>query len=295
MDIEDDFYRFVRESCGAPDGGTAGSYRTAINKLCCVLSEQKPSWVISPDIWAVTDPDVIIALSDQIVGEQKKFKKSGTGLFASYQGRGDSYFRKYWCVSALRYFAKYLHARKIEAGYEELLSAAMDSSTDCKKAAKTASTVKLTNQKVFVPEGVNPQSKQGKEIIRSVRVRCNQRVFRSAILNNYQHKCCISGIEIDDVLDAAHICEWSYDLGNALDASNGLCLSATYHRAFDAHLIEFGDNYELLLSKALKDVCTTEVHRRYFEAFEGKKIIMPVAHAPNIKYLAQHRNHFVQG
>ena len=289
MDDRECFFKFVRENCGAPDSGTASSYKTAIEKLCVVFAVDKPAWAPTSNVWEMRSPYEILQLRNNVKKEQAKFKKSREGIFAPYKGEGDSYFRKYWCVSALAFLAKFREAQNIETAYElQLESAIADTSQSGTEAAKKAARIKIPKQKLFLPEGLNPNSKAGKEIMRQVRVRCNQRVFRKAILNNYQHKCCVCGLAEDEVLDAAHINEWASDLSNALDATNGLCLSATYHRAFDAHLIGFDEKYRLRLSKALKSKCTRAVYHDYFTAFERKRISLPVNYKPDISALVNH-------
>lgn len=289
MNEKDLFFRFVKENCGAPDSGTAESYRTAIEKLCMVFASKNPAWVATPDVWKMTDPKEIQLLRENVKKEQVKFKKSSSGIFSPYKGKGDSYFRKYWCVSALSFFAKFREAQRAESEYEAQLESAISDTTQTgMAAAQKAAGIKIQKQKLFLPEGLNPRSKLGKEIIRTVRVRCNQRVFRTAILNNYQHKCCVCGLAEDEVLDAAHIKEWAADLSNALDATNGLCLSATYHRAFDAYLIGFDEKYRLRLSKELKKKCTRQVYHDYFEAFENKCISLPINYNPDTAALVNH-------
>ncbi len=289
MGDKENFFRFVKENCGAPDSGTADSYRTAIDKGCMVVFFHNFFWAPTSNIWVMSDPVAIDNLREYVRQEQKKFKDSSSGIFAPFKGKGDSYFRKYWCVSALKFYAKFREAQMSESQYEaQLESVIADTSQSGASAAEKAAKIKISQQSLFLPDGVNPKSKQGKEIIRNVRVRCNQRVFRTAILNNYQHKCCVCGLAEDEILDAAHIVEWSSDLRNALDATNGLCLSATYHRAFDAHLIGFDDKYRMRLSKVLKSKCSRPVYHEYFESFEKKCINLPLNYNPNPLALASH-------
>ena len=294
--ISDLYFDFVRHHCDAPAGGTAGSYRTAINKLVQIFTVNKPDWLSVSNIWEIEDPLDIEAIANKIIVEQKKFKKYGTGIFAPYKGAGDSYFRKYWCISALRYFARFRRALAAEGIYEKALENEIIGSLNSKKAARSASKIKLPNQKLFLPMGVAPQSKQGREIVREVRVRCNQHVFRKAIINNFRCRCCVCGLDVDRVLDAAHIRDWAEDLSNALDIRNGLCLSATYHRAFDAHLIEIGDNYELILSDALKACCSRKMFAKYFLPYKNRRILLPenAALAPSLDYLSEHRKEMVK-
>jgi len=286
---EKEFIRFVMNNCGCPDGGTATSYETALYVLNCALSKAKPEWIEHYDIWNVDGSD-LAAVYKAVLAEQRAYIKHGGGIFAAIEEDdiGRSYYEKRWCSAALKYLIRFREAQGIERTYENSLEVAIEGKRDPVSAAKAASKVKVAQQKIFMPKGINPISMRGKEIIRQVKVRCNQHVFRKTILNNYQCRCCVSGLASPQLLDAAHISDWVEDLSNALDATNGLCLSATYHRAFDAHLIGFDEKYRLQLSKSLKDCCTKDVYDRYFKGFENHSITMPIAFAPDKDALAKH-------
>ena len=287
--VEKDFERFVMENCGAPDGGTASSYRRAMELLKDVFALQRPAFAATADVWSITDPAEIMRLYAAVKKEQDKFKAGRGGVFGPYVGRGDSYYRKGWCSAALKFFAQFRAAN----GYAAKFDAALKSSADGAEVAKTASCVKLGNLAWCVPEGVDPASREGREAIRQTKTRIGQRVFRRWILGIYGGKCCVTGLDILSVLEASHISDWDEDKANRMNPSNGLCLSATYHKAFDAHLISFDDNYRMVLSKSLKDHCTAQVHRDYFLNFEGDQITKPSKFLPDVKLLAKHREKLV--
>ena len=123
----------------------------------------------------------------------------------------------------------------------------------------------------------------------AVKVRVNQDIFRKMVLANYGGKCCVTGLGISAVLQASHISSWKEDAANRLNPENGLCLSATYHEAFDAHLISFDKDYRLLVSKAIKDHYTDAVTKSYFIDREGLKMSLPVKFLPSQKLLEKHR------
>ena len=49
---------------------------------------------------------------------------------------------------------------------------------------------------------------KGESIIREVKTRVNQSVFRQMVLANYTSKCAITGIDIPELLLASHIVPW---------------------------------------------------------------------------------------
>lgn len=74
---------------------------------------------------------------------------------------------------------------------------------------------------------------KGKTVIREVKTRVNQSVFRLMVLTNYTTKCAITGIDIPELLLASHIVPWSKNENERLNPENGICLSALYDKAFD--------------------------------------------------------------
>lgn len=68
----------------------------------------------------------------------------------------------------------------------------------------------------------------------------------------YEYRCCLTGIEVPEVLRASHIIPWSGSKNTCLNPENGLCLSASYDAAFDKHLITFDEDYRLVLIPVIK-------------------------------------------
>ena len=99
----------------------------------------------------------------------------------------------------------------------------------------------------------------------------------------------MTGLDVPAVLQASHISSWEKDAGNRLNPENGLCLSATYHEAFDAHLISFDEHYRLVVSKSIKDHYTSAAAKTYFIRREGKKMIMPAKFLPSQVLMEGHR------
>lgn len=70
--------------------------------------------------------------------------------------------------------------------------------------------------------------------------------FRTNVLNAYDYRCCICGLQLD-LLDAAHIIP--VDERGTDETKNGLCLCALHHRAFDHALISVDTDYSILCSE----------------------------------------------
>lgn len=132
-------------------------------------------------------------------------------------------------------------------------------------------------------------NKKGRDSISVTKIRLGQSYFRKMVLQNYNNRCCVTGLNIPQILHASHIVPWSSDKSNRMNPENGLCLSATYDAAFDKHLISFDDDYRLILSNEIKDYYENDVVKAYFKNFEGKQIILPTLFFPNKKLLQKHR------
>lgn len=288
MTLKESYFAFVRENCGAPDGGTASSYRTAMDKMTMVFTANKPDWSPVVDVWTLTNPADIMALYEHVKNEQGRFR-SGSGIFIPYAGRGDSYYKKGWCSAALRYFAQFRAATGCEAQF----SAALASSQSGAQVARAAEAIDLGDLTGYIPDGIDPLSHEGKEIVRATKQRIGQHQFRNWLLGIYSGKCCVTGLDIPELLRASHIIPWSEDKKNRMNPSNGLCLSATYDAAFDRHLISFDEQYRMVLSRSLKDYCTERIHHEYFLAYEGKAISLPSRFLPDLDFLSKHREKLV--
>lgn len=68
-------------------------------------------------------------------------------------------------------------------------------------------------------------------------VRRHQRRFRQLLLKNYPAECAYCGLDVLQVLDAAHLT--SDAEGGAASVKNGRLLCANHHRAFDAGLLQW--------------------------------------------------------
>lgn len=144
---------------------------------------------------------------------------------------------------------------------------------------------------------INNRDLKGKERLAVIRQRVNQDVFRSMVLNNYEGRCAITGINIPDLLVAGHIIPWADSTpSQKLSPENGICLSALYDKAFDKGLITISpDDYTICLSSALRKYETQEYFDKHFGFLAGKQITLPIEHAPNRDFLAYHRDHVFVG
>ena len=176
-------------------------------------------------------------------------------------------------------------------GTEKFVNAlddALNTSSSGEEVAKKADKVGVSDPAHFISGSINPESAAGRERVVQAKVRVTQSRFRKWILLIYGGKCCVTGLSVPQLLQASHISDWSADPANRMNPSNGLCLSATYHVAFDNHLIAFDESYKMVISKSIKDFCTNAIHKTYFEAYEGKPMCMACKFPPDKNLLAEH-------
>jgi putative restriction endonuclease len=75
--------------------------------------------------------------------------------------------------------------------------------------------------------------------------------FRQKVLNAYGHRCAVTRMQLK-LVDAAHILPVGAPESSD-HVSNGIALSATYHRAFDAGLIYLSADYLMSVNEARLD------------------------------------------
>lgn len=129
---------------------------------------------------------------------------------------------------------------------------------------------------------------KGKERETVIRQRVNQSFFREAVLTSYLNKCCITGIGNTPLLEACHISGWAEDENNRTNPKNGLCMTPTFHRAYDKYLIAVSPDYEITISEQMIEKTLDEQTRRFLASLQHKKIMMPEKFAPERDLLAQH-------
>lgn len=134
-----------------------------------------------------------------------------------------------------------------------------------------------------------PASRGETEVLRSVRTRRVQSLFRATVLASYDNTCAISGISLPSLLQASHIIPWAVDDRRRLDPRNGIALSALHDRAFDRGLIAVDEDFRILLSGRLRIGCPPEFHRVGLLEIEGRRLRIPTRYAPDQAALAYHR------
>lgn len=145
------------------------------------------------------------------------------------------------------------------------------------------------------PEFILPPAGTQTERESTVQVRTMQSFFRRLILAAYETRCCVTGNPIPDLLVASHILPWGAFPEHRLDPRNGLCLAAHFDKAFDAGLITFGEDLNLILGTRIRSHREDKALAREFISMEGAPLKASDRYPPNPEFLAQHRLTIFEG
>jgi len=130
--------------------------------------------------------------------------------------------------------------------------------------------------------------KAGKERDAMVKIRVNQSFFRKSVLAAYNYQCCITGLEISELLNASHIIPWSKDKENQVNPRNGLCLNAIHDRAFDRGLMTITPEFTVKISKLVRKGNASSAVQDFLLRFDGLAINKPARFLPDQKFLRYH-------
>ena len=117
---------------------------------------------------------------------------------------------------------------------------------------------------------------------RLVNARLGQGGFREALLEAWNRRCAITGLDIEPALRASHIKPWrSSNDKERLDPANGLLLAASVDALFDRHLISFDSEGRTVVNRKLN--CTSLAKTGLLPE---QKLVLSEG---NKKYLEYHR------
>jgi putative restriction endonuclease len=256
----------------------AASYIRAIDLLNKMIQSTSFEFEDCKNVWSVNSVERLQELYLFVLMEGNKGDESAWNI----KGIPTSYLQKGYCSAALKSYQEFL----VEHVYEqELLTIFNEHKGDESKV------VEKLDREIHYPNSLleGLEEKHGREVVRSVRVRSNQNVFRLMILKIYNESCCITGLNIPEVNRASHIIPWSENPSQRLNPRNGICLSATYDAAFDKNLISLDEDYRIIISKEISDHYSNSSVEEHFYKKEGQKITLPTSYLPHQDYLDVHR------
>lgn len=261
----------------AKNTGAANSYIQAINILDNIFSKEDVFHLEGRSLCTISDETLLVSITEFVKQEEKKFKAGISSIFSrNGNPNQNSYPSGGFCSAAIKHLYRYRDYEINQVAADSIFS------QNSKGAALSKKLIKH-----FDLVGIDKKEGKDKEV--QTKVRIGQEYFRKMLLQIYNSKCCVTGLNVPITLRASHIVPWKEDIANRLNPENGLLLSATYDAAFDKHLISFDEDYRMIVSKGIKEYYTNEITREYFEKFEGKTIALPVKYLPNQMFLSKHR------
>jgi len=275
--LKNKFKSYIQAS-NIEGSGKAASYIRALDLLGEMLDAESLGFDDCKNIWHVNSIGSLSKLYESVLIETRNFESSVWNI----DGLPKSYLQNGFCSAALKNYIEFI----VENSYELQLFNVFELHSSNEDLLPQKLDIDINYPK-FLIEGLDKI--QGKDVVRSVRVRSNQNVFRKMILKIYNQSCCITGLNTPEINRASHIIPWAKDASKRLDPRNGLCLSATYDAAFDRNLISLDDDYRIIVSKEISEHYTRESVSEYFMRKEGVKIKLPESYLPNKKYLSEHR------
>ena len=119
-------------------------------------------------------------------------------------------------------------------------------------------------------EYIPTSNDERQSVFRAIMHRRGQHSFRARLLKQYGEKCMITGCEILDVIEAAHINPYRGEKDNHL--SNGLLLRADIHTLFDLDLIGIDpDKNTIHLNKSIIKDGYKELEGAHLQFLDKKK------------------------
>jgi predicted restriction endonuclease len=119
-------------------------------------------------------------------------------------------------------------------------------------------------------------------INRSITARRGQQAFRTKLIAAYNGRCAVTGCDVIDLLEAAHI--QPYRGSHTNHVQNGLLLRSDIHTLFDCRLIA-------IEPASMKLLVSPRLMKSSYRSLAGRKIHSPKAthQAPSVEALHKHR------
>lgn len=256
----------------SPDNsGKADSYARAISILEEVLPHQDVVNLHGQSLYTISDIETIEKLEAVVKMEVAKMKRNEPNIFDHGNPKQRSYPLKNFCSSALKSLKGYiLYEHDIKAA-DSIVAQEHDPQ---RIAERLVSHFDLT--------------KEGTDEISQVKRRKGQDYFRRMVLSNYNVRCALTGIDIQQLLLASHIIPWARNKKERLNPCNGICLSALYDKAFDQGLIGFDSQYKTVISNRIVENEGKDYYEKYFAPIAGRKLTIPTTFKPEPKFLEWH-------
>jgi putative restriction endonuclease len=162
---------------------------------------------------------------------------------------------------------------------DHILSYAMNAEDLHQYGADATISDLLSRASRFAPieaEELSVLPKDSQRIVSTVSRLSRDNDFRRKVIVAYDRKCSVTGLQLR-LIDAAHILPVGAE-GSSDDITNGICLSPTFHRAYDQGLIYLTEQFEMKINPIKeKELIKLRCHGglQMFKASLNHQVLLP--------------------
>ncbi len=137
-----------------------------------------------------------------------------------------------------------------------------------------------------------PQLPMGLTHDQMIKARVGQYFFRLSVLTAYNNQCCITGLNIPNLLVASHIKPWakSDEKTERTNPCNGLALNPFHDKAFDRGFITIDNQYQVVISSRIKEISMDQETRDWFMSYDHHAITLPDRFKPGKRFIEFHND-----
>lgn len=106
------------------------------------------------------------------------------------------------------------------------------------------------------------------------RIRIDQDKFRRVVLENFGHRCAICGVDVADLLEAAHLRAWSHSPTERLDPANGVALCSLHHTAQERGLLAITDRGRIEVELEMR-ASSNPIVRGFLARYHRARVLQP--------------------
>lgn len=171
----------------------------------------------------------------------------------------------------------------------------MEFSSDFSLLSYEATTILSKLKKQGVDSFVNltdlPDIPLGDTRNQIVRARINQTFFRRALLSSFNNTCCLTKIQVPDLLVASHIKPWSVcNESEKTNPRNGLLLNVFHDKAFDLGYFTINDKFEIIVSSKIETYLSNRFCHEWLKSLTGEEITRPEKFLPSSEFIEYHND-----
>ncbi|GJH11730.1 hypothetical protein CBA19CS11_22850 [Caballeronia novacaledonica] len=198
-----------------------------------------------------------------VVGERRYDSKAVAGAAHGYQFPSAGPLRAKAFSGGALTVARKLESMGFQVTRPATVRGALPRESDLLARTEAEAEAQVEASGAFDPSSIEDARKK---TFAAIVTRQGQPAFRRALLNAYEHRCALTGCDVPQVLEAAHICGYMGPETN--DVRNGLLLRADLHTLYDRMLIAIDPaTHEVSIAPELRE--------SEYASLEGRALRLP--------------------